>query len=116
MIQYMQRKVIGFLIKKFLIDLSLTPKSSMTKEQEDGLLSMLWQNDAFRKRIAERDAKIIYTMAGGEGMEPEARDRYTLHAGQRLENLLLARDAKAAYQRVEKRRTETLAQVQEKTS
>ena len=77
---------------------------NFTKEEEDGMLSQIWQLPAFRKRIAERDKRIVFTMAGGEGMVPEPRDKYALHAGQRVENLLLAKDAKSAYQRLEKLR------------
>lgn len=79
--------------------------SQLSREEEDGLLSQLWQNVAFRKWIADRDKKLVYTMSGGEGMAPEPRDKYHLHAGQRVENLLLARDAKAAYNRVVKRKS-----------
>ncbi len=77
-------------------------KVTLTKEEEDGLLSQMWESPAFRKRVAERDAKLLYTMAGGEGLAPEPRADYTLHAGQRVENLLWARDAKAAFMRREK--------------
>ena len=83
-------------------------RTSLTKEQEDGLLSQLWQNEAFRKHIADRDLKIIYTMAGGEGMGPEPRETYSLHAGQRIENLVLGRDAKAAFLRLTKRKEQEL--------
>lgn len=87
------------LLEKFV---GVSSKELLTKEQEDGLLAQLWENPAFRKRVAERDARIIHEMAGGEGMKPEPRDGYALHAGQRVENLLWARDAKAAYIRVQK--------------
>lgn len=79
-------------------------KESTTKEVEDGFLAQMWESPVFRRRIAERDAKIIYQMAGGEGMEGEPRDKYLMHAGQRAEILLLARDAKAGYLRVSKQR------------
>lgn len=79
-------------------------KQVADKKEEDIILSTLWQSPAFRKRVADRDAKIIYMMAGGEGMGPEPRTEYMLHAGQRVENLLLARDAKAAWGRLEKER------------
>lgn len=78
------------------------PRAVLSKEEEDGLLSQLWENPAFRKRVADRDAKLIHTMAGGEGLGPEPRDQYALHAGQRVENLLWARDAKVAYLRRQK--------------
>lgn len=99
MIYFVRRWLIYRLVKLLVGTLSDIPKETLTKEAEDGLLSQLWDNPAFRKRIADRDAKLIYTMAGGEGMSPEPRDQYLIHAGQRVENLLLARDAKAAWNR-----------------
>jgi hypothetical protein len=106
----------SLLIKILLKLLALTPadasKSTLTKEVEDGMLSQMWESPAFRKRVAERDAKLIYTMAGGEGMKAEDRVSYLMHTGQRVENLLLARDAKAAHERWKRQRS-TLAQAQE---
>lgn len=80
-------------------EFSDVPKETLSKEEYDGLLSMLWQNSAFRKYVADRDAKLIWTMAGGEGLEHEPRDKYLIHSGQRFENLFLAREAKQAYNR-----------------
>lgn len=96
--------LIDILLKLLLGNISDFPKSTLPKEVEDGLLAQLWESPAFRKRVAERDAKLIYTMAGGEGMEPEPRDKYLLHAGQRVETLLWARDAKAAFNRTQELR------------
>lgn len=80
---------------------SLDSKSVvLTVEQEDGLLSQMWQNDAFRKYITARNEKIKYMLAGGEGMEPEPRDTYLIHIGQRVENLFFGSKAKLAYERV----------------
>lgn len=73
----------------------------MEKEVYDGLLSQLWQSSAFRQYVQQRDAKLIFTLAGSEGMAPEPRDAYTMHTGQRVELLMLAREAKAAYNRLE---------------
>ena len=97
----MRRLLIDILIKYLQRELSDVPKETLTKEVYDGLLSNLWQNPAFRKYVADRDAKLIWTMAGGEGLEPEPRDKYALHSGQRVENLLLAREAKQAYNRID---------------
>jgi len=33
-------------------------------------------------------------------MKPEPRDAYVMHTGQRVENLILAREAKAAFNRI----------------
>ncbi len=109
----MRSWLIGILIRLLLGKQSDFSKQLLTKEEEDGLMSQLWENPQFRNRIAQRDAKIIYTMAGGEGMEPEPRDKYMIHAGQRVENLLLARDAKAAYDRV-RRQKEAIKDLEQK--
>ncbi len=95
----MRNLLLKILIRLLLGNLSDLPKSTLTKEVEDAMLSELWQNAAFKKRLGDRDAKIIYTMAGGEGLLPEKREDYALHLGQRVENLLWARDAKSAYMR-----------------
>lgn len=96
-----RKKLIDILIKLLQRELSDVPKETLTKEQFDGMLSGLWQNPAFRKYVQDRDAKLIFTMAGSEGMAPEPREAYTMHTGQRVELLILAREAKAAWSRVE---------------
>lgn len=100
----MRDLLISLLIR--LLSLDLPKSEDITQDVEDGLLSQLWQNPAFRKRIADRDKKIVYMMAGGEGMKPEPRDTYSLHAGQRVENLLTARDAKKGHERTIRRAQE----------
>lgn len=100
----MRRFIVTTLIRLLDRELSLTPAVTLTKDVEIGLLSQLWENAAFRKYIADRNAKLIYTMAGGEGMEPEARDKYHLHAGQRVENLVLGKKAKDAHKLMERER------------
>lgn len=107
------RLFIEVLLRLLRGQVGFLPKQALTKEVEDGLMAQMWENPAFRKRVADRDAKLIYTMAGGEGMEPEPRDKYSLHAGQRVEVLLWARDAKAAYQRLERSRTPSVTTAQE---
>lgn len=77
-------------------------ENALSKEEYDGLLAGLWQNPAFRKYAADRDAKLIFAMAGGEGMAPEPRDAYVMHTGQRVELLLLASEAKKAHLRTVK--------------
>lgn len=91
--------VVKLLIKLLERELSDTPKVSHSKEEYDGMLSQLWQNPGFRQYVQQRDAKLIFTMAGSEGMAPEPRDAYTMHTGQRVELLILAREAKAAWNR-----------------
>lgn len=81
-----------------------TRREKLSKEQEDGLLAQLWQNEAFRNYIADRNSKLVYTLAGGEGMKPEPRDDYLMHTGQRVENLLLGTKAKLSYERTIERK------------
>lgn len=100
----MRNLIIKFLIKYLSKELSDIPKVTLEKEQYDGLLSQLWQSPAFRKYLADRDSKLVWTLAGGEGLEPEPRDKYALHSGQRFEILLLGREAKAAWNRTEQER------------
>lgn len=69
------------------------------KEHYDGMLSQLWENPAFRKYVADRDMKLVWTLAGGEGLAAEPRDAYVMHTGQRVELLLLASEAKKAFTR-----------------
>jgi hypothetical protein len=105
MIYYMRKRLLDILIKLLERELSDMPKEPLSKEQSDGLLSQMWENPSFRKYVADRDAKLIFTMAGSEGMEPEPRDKYVMHTGQRFEILLLAAEAKKAFNR----RTERLS-------
>src|SRR3990167_5708141 len=98
----LRNKFLDILINLLQRELSDMPKSQLTKEQYDGLFSGLWQNPGFRKYVQDRDAKLIFTMAGSEGMAPEPREAYTMHTGQRVELLMLAREAKKAYERVDK--------------
>ena len=83
-------------------DLVDVEKVSMTELQRNGLLSQLWQNDAFREYIGERDKKIIYSIAGMAGTEPEPRSKTLMKHGQRVEILILGSRAKAAYLRLQK--------------
>ena len=104
----MKSLLIEILIRLLLGNLHGGPREVMSKEVEDGMLAQMWDSPVFRKRIADRDARLVHEMAGGEGMRPEPRDAYALHAGQRVENLLLARDAKAAHGRMQKQRAENV--------
>lgn len=100
----MRRFIVTALIRLLERELSTVPAVTLPKEAEIGLLSQLWQNAAFRKYVADRNGKLVYTMAGGEGMGPEPRDKYHLHAGQRVEILVLAKKAKDAFKTIERER------------
>ena len=106
----MRRLIFEFVIRVLQRELSEMPRETLTKEQADGLLSQMWQNPSFRKYVADRDAKLIWTMASGEGLAPEPRDKYLIHFGRRLENLELAREAKQAYNRIDAMRKQKVVQ------
>lgn len=91
----MRRTLINLLIWLIEKDLSTIPRQTLSDEQYNGLLASLWTNTAFQKYVADRDAKLVYTMAGPAGNDPEPRDKHMMKFGQRVEILLLAAKAKA---------------------
>lgn len=95
----LRKKIIDVLIGLLSRELSTVPRETLIKEQYDGMLAQLWENPAFRKYVADRDTKLVWTMAGGEGLAAEPRDAYVMHTGQRVELLVLAREAKKAFER-----------------
>jgi len=112
---FWHRKIISILIKFIEKDLTDISDENLTEEQLNGLMASLWDNTAFRKYIGERDRKIIWTIAGGVGMEPEPRDKYLMKLGQRVEILLLAHKAKACATKRDKEREEKKAEEALKT-
>lgn len=92
-------KLIEILMNLLSRELSTVPKETLVKEHYDGMLSQLWENPAFRKYVADRDMKLVWTLAGGEGLAAEPRDAYVMHTGQRVELLILAKEAKKAFER-----------------
>ena len=90
-----REKFIDMCVKYLEKDLAQIPSEILSQEQYEGLLSMLWDNQAFRNYVKERNQKIIYSIAGIAGSEPEPRDKTRLLLGQRVENLVLASKAKA---------------------
>lgn len=91
----MRRIIINILIWLIEKDLSTIPRETLTEEQFTGLMSQMWNNIAFQRYVADRDAKLVYTMAGAAGNDPEPRDKHMLKFGQRVEILTLAAKAKA---------------------
>jgi hypothetical protein len=98
----MKNKLINLLIWLIEKDLSTIPRETLTDDQYTGLLASLWTNIGFQKYIADRDAKLVYTMAGAAGNDPEPRDRHLLKFGQRVEILLLAAKAKSCAMKISK--------------
>lgn len=107
----LRNKVIDILIGLLERELSDIPKQTLEKDVYDGMMSQLWQSPAFRKYVQDRDARLIFTLAGSEGMAPEPRDAYVMHTGQRVELLLLASEAKKAYNRTEQGRVKKVEEV-----
>ena len=106
MFRKLQNKLIALCVKFLERDLNKVPKEILSDEQYEGLLSMLWDNQAFRNFVKDRNQRIIYTIAGIAGNEPEPRDKTRLLYGQRVENLVLAAKAKASAIRRDKRHQE----------
>ncbi len=94
----MRNFLLKLLINVIERDLNIV-KENLTEEQRNGLLAMLWDNASFRNYIADRNAKLVYSIAGIAGQEPEPRDKARLWMGQRVEILLLASKCKAAAER-----------------
>jgi len=95
------KKYIARALLFFLDDL---PTGEMTKEQEYGLLSQLYQNDSFRKYLKEREEYLIKN-----GMERfiEGKLQETHgFAGQIVEVNTMLHRCKAAYNYMQKSRTD----------
>ncbi len=70
----LRKLLIRLLIRYFERDIHEFPEPKLSKEEWDTMMSGLWQSPAFRKYLQDRDSKLIFTMAGSEGMAPEPRD------------------------------------------
>jgi hypothetical protein len=101
-LENMKNKLINLLIWLIEKDLSTIPRQTLTDEQYVGLMSQLWNNIAFQKYVADRDALLVYTMAGVAGNKPEPRDDHILKFGQRVEILTLAKKAQLCAERIRK--------------
>jgi hypothetical protein len=91
-----RNRLIALLIWLIEKELSTVPRETLSEEQVNGLFATLWDNPAFRNYISERNAKLVYTIAGYPGNEPEPRDKFHQKYGQRVENLILGSKAKLA--------------------
>ena len=67
----MRQFLTNLLIRLVESDLAKYPKASLTNEQTQGMLGMLWDNNAFRNYVKDRNSKLVYTIAGVAGEEPE---------------------------------------------
>lgn len=93
---FLYKKLSAFFLWYQDKELAILPKEQLSEEQYNGLLSQLWDNPAFRKYIADRNAKLIYYMAGEPALAPEPREKLLQKYGQRIELLELGAKAKAA--------------------
>lgn len=87
-------KILIYFLEKELLSVY---KTIIPPEQEIGLMAQMWDIPAFRNYVLDRNTKIMYNLAGGAGLDPEPREKYLMKMGQRVEILLLANRAKAAY-------------------
>jgi hypothetical protein len=107
MLYNLRRKFFEIAIRILDSELRKEPRVHLQEEAETGLLAQMWENPAFRNYCADRNLKIVHILAGGEGLLPEPRDKYHLHMGQRVENLVLAMKCKAASKRVAEAKEQT---------
>jgi len=96
------------LLIRLLVRYLDVPQADRDKQTDD-FMAGAWMSPGFRKYIAERDVRIIYHLAGGDGMKEPSSADYIRYFGQRVENLLMGRRAKDAYTRKEKERAQKLS-------
>ena len=111
--KWLRNKLIYLLIWFIEKELAKIPNEVLQEEQTAGLMSQLWYNQAFRNYILDRDRKLIWTIAGGAGMDPEPRDKYLMKFGQRVELLILAARCKSYAERKVKDREKVKASLKE---
>jgi hypothetical protein len=76
-------------------------QNRLTREQEDALLSELYQNNAFHKHVLSRENAIILAQANTI-KKPSDEEYLELH-GRRKENMELFYRARVAYKRNQER-------------
>jgi len=96
--------------RSFQKELSLI-RTNLSHEQRDGMLSMLWQNEAFRSYLHARENAIIITMANNKPSD----DAHLRLQGRRAELIDLLVMTREAYNRTQgklakKRDTRTASQ------
>src|SRR3990167_7298940 len=57
--KFLKKKFLEILFRHFQKQVSEVPFTRLTQEQKDGLLSQLWQNDAFRNYIIRRETELM---------------------------------------------------------
>jgi len=88
-----------YLYRSFQEELrSIRTKPELTKEQGDGMLSMLYQNEVFRTYCNKRENAIIIGMAN----QKPSDDEHLRMQGRRQEIMELFYTTKAAYNRTQK--------------
>ena len=96
---YIQRKLTSYLLRSHQKDI-LNIKKTLTKQEEDLLLSSLWQNQSFRNWIVARENALCLNMAN-ELKKPSDEEYIALY-GRRLEVMSLQQITKLAYNRRQK--------------
>lgn len=93
---YLKRKLFSYLFRDFQKELS-TLKGTLSKQEEDLLLSGMWQNQVFRNYVVSQETALTIAMAN-DGKKP-SDEEYLILYGRRMELLHLYNLARLAYNR-----------------
>lgn len=89
--------------------LGLPDVSTLSNTTQDFLINA-WAHAGFREYVKKRNDDLIYDAAGGPGMAPVDRIKYTELVGRRVENLYLSALAKRHFEADDKRKREKFTQ------
>ncbi len=93
----MRRIVLALYIRALERYLNFPKVTSFSNTTQD-FLSNAWAHAGFREYVKKRNDEIIYEAAGGAGMAPHDRVKYTELSGRRVENLYLSAMAKKSFE------------------
>ena len=99
----MKNLLIKLLIK--LIDVPASKTGDYTPDALD-FLGNAWQTKGFQDFFAERNRRHMFELSGGSMLTEPTREGYSRVLGQRVEMLILARLAKAQYDKVKKEKSQ----------
>lgn len=89
---------------KLLFHLLDTASDVDSNDQMDQWLADNWGHPGFRAYVAQRDAKIVRNLAGGDQLTVSEPRKAWQMTGQRVEILVLGRNAKKAFMEREQRK------------
>lgn len=116
--RYLKRKLTKYILRSFQKDIYGT-RRELSKQEEDILLSGMWQNQAFRNWVYDEENKLTLAMAN-EGVKP-SDEQYDTWLGMRLKLADLNQKARSAHKRHEKeinkrKKQDALAKEEKETS